>query len=173
MTENKRFTRHKSLDRDCTIYDELKDFQFPSLPLGVSEIFCDKLNELNNEVTAQKIVIEGYQERNEKLFNENKQLKQRVQQLENNIEKYVGAKYGEFVDGEVGGWSIGTVNDELLLKVAKEELNKYADGYSEEGLMLGNYYTDCIGAVYNLLVRIYGEQYLETQGIKLERDDDE
>ena len=48
MTE-KRFTRHKSLDGDCTIYDELKDFQFPSLPLGVSEIFCDKLNELHDE----------------------------------------------------------------------------------------------------------------------------
>lgn len=108
-----------------------------------------------------------------KYLEENEQLKQRVQQLENNIEKYVGAKYEKFVDGEVGGWSIGTVNDELLLKIAKEELNKYADGYSEEGLMLGNYYTDCIGAVYNLLVRIYGEQYLETQGIKLERDDDE
>lgn len=45
----KRFTRHKSLDGDCTIYDELNDFQFPSLPLGVSKIFCDKLNELAEE----------------------------------------------------------------------------------------------------------------------------
>jgi len=84
----KRFTRHKSLDRDCTIYDELKDFQFPSLPLGVSEIFCDKLNELNNEVTAQKIVIEGYQERNEKLFNGNNQLKQFFNKCEDEMQYY-------------------------------------------------------------------------------------
>lgn len=45
----KRFTRHKSLDGDCTIYDELNDFQFPSLPLGVSKIFYEKLNELAEE----------------------------------------------------------------------------------------------------------------------------
>ena len=45
----KRFTRYKSLDGDCKIYDELNDFQFPSLPLGVSKIFCDKLNELAEE----------------------------------------------------------------------------------------------------------------------------
>ena len=54
MTE-KRFTRHKSLDGDCTIYDELNDFQFPSLPLGVSKIFCDKLNELAEENNEFKI----------------------------------------------------------------------------------------------------------------------
>ncbi len=65
------------------------------------------------------------------------------------------------------------VTDELLLKVAKEELSKYADEYSENGLILGNYYADCIGAVYKLLVRIYGEPYLESHGIKLEKDDDD
>ena len=62
------------------------------------------------------------------------------------------------------------VTDELLLKVAKEELSKYADAYSENGLLLGNYYANCIGAVYELLVKIYGEPYLEAHGIKLKKD---
>ena len=36
---------------------------------------CDLLNELNNEVKSQSLVIKGYQERTEKVFNENEQLK--------------------------------------------------------------------------------------------------
>ena len=39
----------------------------------------DLLNELNNEVKSQSLVIKGYQERTEKLFNENEQLKQQLQ----------------------------------------------------------------------------------------------
>lgn len=43
------------------------------------EFLCDLLNELHTQVKSQMIVIKGYQERNEKLFNENKQLKNRVE----------------------------------------------------------------------------------------------
>lgn len=66
MTE-KRFTRHKSLDGDCTIYDELNDFQFPSLPLGVSKIFSDKLNELHEENITLKSELSFSQNQNREL----------------------------------------------------------------------------------------------------------
>ena len=89
MTE-KRFTRHKSLDGDCTIYDELNDFQFPSLPLGVSKIFCDKLNDvaeeneqLENEVARLKLInhkledkdYANYQKKIQDLIKKNNELK--------------------------------------------------------------------------------------------------
>jgi len=61
----------------------------------------------------------------------------------------------------------GIVNDELLLEIAKEELAKYAKGYHETGLVMGNTYADSIHAVYNLLVKIYGKPYLKAHGIEL------
>ncbi len=41
-----------------------------------------RLNDLTDEVKAQSIVIEGYQERNEKLFKENQKLKNEISQLQ-------------------------------------------------------------------------------------------
>ena len=84
MTE-KRFTRHKSLDGDCTIYDELNDFQFPSLPLGVSKIFCDKLNELDTELKSSPHVDVN---EIESLVCENQQLKL----WQDNVFKLIKAK---------------------------------------------------------------------------------
>ena len=40
-----------------------------------------RVNLLSDEITAQGIVIEGYQDRNKKLFEENEQLKQENQEL--------------------------------------------------------------------------------------------
>lgn len=59
------------------------------------------------------------------------------------------------------------VNDEILLEVAKEELEKYLTSYNQDGLVLGDTYKDKITAIYELLVKIYGKPYLEKQGIKM------
>lgn len=64
------------------------------------------------------------------------------------------------------------VNDEILLEVAKEELEKYLTSYNQNGLVLGNTYRDKITAIYKLLVKIYGKPYLEKQGIKMVEDND-
>lgn len=121
MTE-KRFTFD---GKDCFDNGEFwLDLGLPTYS-NIREI-CNMLNELAEE---KEICKQAYREikedaikkaeENNGLKAENEQLKQRVQQLENNIEKYIGAKYKKFVDGEVGGWSIGTVN-ELLNELSDE-----------------------------------------------------
>ncbi|MBP3225702.1 MAG: hypothetical protein J6M08_02130 [Methanobrevibacter sp.] len=84
--------------------------------------YCEHSFKFKDEWLTDKEVVDllnELAEENNGLKAENEQLKQRVQQLENNIEKYIGAKYKKFVDGEVGGWSIGTVN-ELLNELSDE-----------------------------------------------------
>lgn len=93
MTE-KRFTRHKSLDGDCTIYDELNDFQFPSLPLGVSKIFYEKLNELAEENIKLHIQNDFLKDENHHmrdLVNENRQLKEENKELKQELLEIIDA----------------------------------------------------------------------------------
>ena len=63
--------------------------------------------------------------------------------------------------------SDGIVNDETLLGIAKEQMKGYAEMDSVAGLMLGNVYHSKVSAIYELLVKIYGEPYLEEHGIKM------
>lgn len=65
------------------------------------------------------------------------------------------------------------VNDEILLELAKEEMGKYANGYSQNGLVLGNMYSDKLMAIYDLLVKIYGKPYLKVHGLELKEDEEE
>ena len=59
------------------------------------------------------------------------------------------------------------MNDETLLGIAKEQMKGYAEMDSVAGLMLGNVYHSKVSAIYELLVKIYGEPYLEEHGIKM------
>ena len=61
------------------------------------------------------------------------------------------------------------VTDDILLEEAKEEMLRYSEGYEQNGLVLGNTYTDSISAIYELLVKIYGKPYLKSHGIEMER----
>lgn len=103
----KRFTRSKSLDGDCTIYDELTDFEFPSLPQGVSEIFCVKFNELSDE---------------------NKELKQRIERLEDYKEASI--KFTKEVEDFFERHEIDAVNFNIIDTVF-EGFEFYSDQYNE------------------------------------------
>ncbi len=65
------------------------------------------------------------------------------------------------------------INDELLLKIAKEELTQYVQDYSNYGLVLGNCYMDKVNAIYELLVKIYGKPFLAEHGIEILEDEDD
>ena len=70
----KRFTMEKSIiDSEYVIYDEQTDFQYPSVPLGIGEIFCQRLDELSDE--------------NEELKNENRRLKNKIVHYEQHYVK--------------------------------------------------------------------------------------
>lgn len=91
MTE-KRFTRHKSIDGDCIIYDELTDFQFPSLPILASKIFCNKLNDLNDKNKSLSDFRGFIDEEHQKLKEENIELKKQLrdcQQEKQNIKDFL------------------------------------------------------------------------------------
>ena len=97
MTENKRF-KHSEFQQDDGQYqyygieDTEKNYVYNVIGDGVYDVseesLINILNELNNEVKSQSLVIKGYQERTEKVFNENEQLKDALNQRTDQCDKY-------------------------------------------------------------------------------------
>ena len=70
----KRFTMEKSMVGGGNYnYDNRTDFQYPTTPYGIWEIFCQKLDELSDE--------------NEELKNENRRLKKKIAYYEQHYVK--------------------------------------------------------------------------------------
>lgn len=60
---------------------------YPIEDEGIFETICEKWNEFNHEIKAQSTVIEGYQERNERLFNKTQELEERINRQAETIGK--------------------------------------------------------------------------------------
>ena len=69
-----------------------------------TELICQWLNNLNDQIIAQGVVIEGYQDRNQKLFEKNKQLKSENELLKKELEQckaVIDKQWMEYVDKEM------------------------------------------------------------------------
>lgn len=90
-----RFRMNQSIiDGDYFIYDNVEDFQFPTLPEGECEIFNDYLNKLDKDI--QLLMKHGkrllHEKRNKEeviklLEKQNKELKEKISSLEQFIEE--------------------------------------------------------------------------------------
>ena len=67
--------QHETIQRLKQNIDELLSVDIEEEVLKENEQLKQRINVLDNQITAQGIVIEGYQNRNQKLFDETKQLK--------------------------------------------------------------------------------------------------
>ena len=78
----KRFKYKESEKEDiCGIYDDKFVIGFAYKYRGNVKAICNLLNNLNDQIIAQGVIIEGYQDRNQKLFEETGQLKKENGQL--------------------------------------------------------------------------------------------
>lgn len=81
MTE-KRFTMARSMiDGAYYIYDNQTDFQFPTIPFGITEIFCQKLNNISEENKQLKSDCKWWEEQFDEytiIKKENEQLKKEL-----------------------------------------------------------------------------------------------
>ena len=137
MTENKRFELMPNPQGQVDIVDHVESEEKNAiciyndlgvLPFSSASSLCDLLNALHEEneqlkqrvnvlddqITAQGIVIEGYQNRNQKLFNENEQIKQELDYIQNSITEHIkhqktelGQKALKEVIKDYNEWMIG------------------------------------------------------------------
>ena len=84
--------QHETIERlkdNCKVLDEVK-----CEIAEENEQLKQRINVLDDQITAQGIVIEGYQNRNQKLFDENEQLKSENKKLNERI----GILEGSLID---------------------------------------------------------------------------
>ena len=72
---------HETFERQCTTIPQLLDFS------EHDKVFEDKITDQKNEISILKSLIDNYRDAESKLFDENKELKQRIAELESELEK--------------------------------------------------------------------------------------
>lgn len=116
-----------------------------------------RLNDLTDELKAQSIVIEGYQERNEKLFKENQKLKKNLR----NLQAYNAACEDTLLNVDVTVHQmLGTAEKEFNKKFAAAKIKNGSsnpDDISQTGMLLDTvfYWKGYLKAVKDLKKEIF------------------
>jgi len=118
------------IENCCSITDLKKNWETVCEKLNEvaeeNEQLKQRINVLDDQITAQGIVIEGYQNRNQKLFDENEQLKQQLRIFSDGLKaeiretKEIFEDYSECVD------------EKLELKKENEQLKVILSNYMKQ-----------------------------------------